>query len=89
MWLIQIHDKKTDGLDYFKLYTDYTKVFRDYKKLVKKNLEFLDLDFYLEVDEDFKTEDLRIAPGIIYLQDGNYISLTEIEPNCDYVRSQQ
>ena len=89
MWLIQIHDKKADGLDLIKLYTDYDKAFHDYKKIVKNNLDFLDLDFYLEADEDFKIEDLKITVGMIYLQDGNYMSLIEIEPNGDYVRSRQ
>ena len=89
MWLIQIHDKKSDYIDIFKLYTNYNKAFNDYKKLVNKNLEDLDLDSYLEVDADFKTENLKISPGMIYLQDGNYLSLIEIEPNGDYARSQQ
>ncbi len=92
MWLVQRHICDSDGLDYFKLFTNYEMALDDYRKIIKNNLEFIDIEFYEENAENmetvFKSEDLlNEKEGMVFLTDGDYLSLMEIKPDGEYSRS--
>jgi hypothetical protein len=79
MWLVQRHESGSDGLDYMRLFMEYNDALEFYLKAITANLEF----------ENFTPESClaTLAPGITFLEDGDYISLMEIHADGTYARS--
>lgn len=99
MWLVQIHDSHSNGLDYFQLFTVYEDARKQFKELIIENGSYLNFDWYEEVfdemEQEFHREDLldwllkeiNVRDNIIYLEDDKYLSLTNIQPDGKQVRS--
>jgi hypothetical protein len=77
MWLFQSHDPQSDGLDYFRLFTDYERALSYYRKQLAKCI--------IEFDDTFKTETLLedLGEGMIMLVNDAFIALMKINPDGD------